>query len=60
MLEIGEQVETEVNLKETFNSVNTLNKTQNQLEAPVIAHLAQSWPQKRKAIFIAKYIWKIL
>ena len=56
MLEIGEQVETEVNLKETFNSVNTLNKTQNQLEAPVIAHLAQ----KRKAIFIAKYIWKIL
>jgi hypothetical protein len=25
-------------------------------EEPVIAHLAQSWPQKRKTIIIAKYM----
>jgi hypothetical protein len=44
VLEIGEQVETEVNLKETFNSVNTLNKTQNQLEAHVLKLLGQMSP----------------
>lgn len=31
LCEIGEQVKSEVNLRETFDSVNTLNTTQNQL-----------------------------